>query len=135
MTTPAAIEYLYGIKAGHYDGDDQWHAARVVAFRITKKTPKRIYYVASEDWEPRPRAGFVNRLRVETDGEVYQRNRHWSAPDRLLYLEPPDLQQPAELNLATLRAAMAAAHPDRGGSAEAFIAARQRYETAKGVSA
>jgi hypothetical protein len=29
-----------------------------------------------------------------------------------------------------LRKAMAAVHPDRGGTAEAFIAARERYERA-----
>jgi hypothetical protein len=37
--------------------------------------------------------------------------------------------RPADpVDLATLKAAMAAAHPDRGGSPEAFVAARRAYE-------
>jgi hypothetical protein len=39
------------------------------------------------------------------------------------HVEPPDLKQ--------LKAAMAAAHPNRGGSSEAFIKARCEYEAAK----
>lgn len=41
------------------------------------------------------------------------------------------LRRPTPPSLPELRAAMADAHPDRGGSDEAFIAARQRYERAR----
>jgi hypothetical protein len=40
--------------------------------------------------------------------------------------KPPDLHQ--------LKAAMAAAHPDRGGSSAAFIEARQAYVAARRLS-
>lgn len=130
-----ATEYLYGVDSTVADDSRFYEPPRVVRFRITKKTAKRIYYVVSEDWEPRTRIGFVDRQRIEADGEIYQRNRHWSAPDFHLYLSPPKLQQPAKPDLAALRAEMAAAHPDRGGSDEAFIAARQRYEQARKAAA
>lgn len=135
MTTPAPVEYLFGVDSSVADDDRFYEPPRVVQFRITKKTAKRIYYVASEDWEARRRTGFVNRQRIEADGEVYQRGRHWSAPDFHLYLKPPELQQHAKPDLAALRTAMAAAHPDRGGSNEAFIAARTRYQKAKEATA
>jgi hypothetical protein len=130
-----AAEYLYGVDSTVPDDSRFYEPPRVVRFRITKKTPKRIYYVVSEDWEPRARIGFVDRQRIEADGEIYQRNRHWSAPDFHLYLSAPELQEPAKPDLAALRAEMAAAHPDRGGSNEAFIAARQRYEQARKAAA
>ncbi|MBH0245845.1 hypothetical protein I3W98_28000, partial [Streptomyces cavourensis] len=49
-----------------------------------------------------------------------------------LHLNPPEIpSQPKPPSLAELKAAMAAAHPDRGGTDEAFIAARVRYERAR----
>lgn len=131
MSAPEPVEFLYGIDSSVADDSRFYEPPHVVRFRITKKTPKRIYYVVSEDWEARTRTGFVDRQRIEADGEIYQRNRHWSARDFHLHLSPPELQQHAKPNLAALRADMAAAHPDRGGSDEAFIAARTRYETAR----
>lgn len=130
-TLPDKTEYLYGVDSTVSDDARFYQRPRVVRFRITKKTAKRIYYVASEDWEPRPRIGFVDRQRIEADGEIYLRNRHWSAPDFHLYLNPPEIQQQDKPDLASLRAAMAAAHPDRGGSDEEFIAARSAYERAR----
>lgn len=128
---PAAIEYLYGIDSSVADDNRFYEPPRVVRFRILKKTPKRIYYVASRDWETRTRTGFVDRQRIEADGEIYQRNRHWSAPDFHLYLAEPELPQARKPDLAELKTAMTEAHPDRGGSNEAFIEARRRYEAAK----
>jgi hypothetical protein len=131
-----ATEYLYAIEAGHFDGDDSrfYVPQRVVSFPITKKTPKRIYYVASADWELRPRIGFVDRQRIEADGEVYSRNRHWSAPDFHLYLNPPALDEPGPA-LAELKAAMRAAHPDMGGTHEDFLRAHEQYEKARAAEA
>jgi hypothetical protein len=40
-------------------------------------------------------------------------------------------KKPQPSLLSELKAAMAAAHPDRGGSSEAFIAARARYVAAR----
>jgi hypothetical protein len=124
-------EYLYGIDSTVSDDSRFYQGPRVVQFRITKKTAKRIYYVASKSWEPRVQIGFVDRQRIEADGEIYLRNRHWSAPDFHLYLNPPVIQQHNKPDLESLRAEMAAAHPDRGGTDEAFIAARARYERAR----
>ncbi|MCP3820101.1 hypothetical protein NLX86_18970 [Streptomyces sp. A3M-1-3] len=130
---PVPVEFLYGVDSSVNDDARFYQPPRVVRFLITKKTPKRIYYVASQDWEPRARIGFVDRQRIEADGEVYSRNRHWSAPDFHLYLAPPVVEQAAKPDLAGLKQAMAAAHPDRGGSDAEFIAARQRYERARSV--
>lgn len=135
MTDLAATEYLYGIDSSVSDDARFYEPPRVVRFRITKKTPRRIYYVASADWEPRPRIGFVDRQRIEADGEVYLRNRHWSAPDFHLYLAEPELADPQKPDLAALKDAMAAAHPDRGGTDAEFIAARARYERARALTA
>lgn len=126
---PAPVEYLHAIQTGRYDGNDDWHEAHVIAFPIIRKTPKRIYYDASQ-WATRAHVRFVDRQRIETDGEVWQRNRHWSAPDFRLHLAPPVIEQGAKPDLAELKTAMAAAHPGRGGSDEALIAARRRYENA-----
>ena len=43
----------------------------------------------------------------------------------------PQARPQARALLGVLKAAMAAAHPDRGGSAEAFIKARARYVAAR----
>src|SRR5215470_3830986 len=91
---PVPIEFLYGIQAGRYDGNDDWKPAHTVRFRITKKTTKRIYYVA-RDWAIRPEIRFVDRQRIEADGEIYQRSRHWSEPDKHLYLADPVVEQAA----------------------------------------
>lgn len=128
------VEYLYAIQAEHYQGDDNrfYVPKQVITFRITKKTPKRIYYVSSEDWEKRRRTGYVDRQRIEAEGEVYSRSLHWSAPDFHLYLEAPELEEYAPApDLAELKAVMRAAHPDVGGSHEAFLEAHERYERAR----
>lgn len=127
MTELAAVEYLYAIEAEGYDGNDDWHPARVVQFQITKKTPKRIYY-RTRDGRPER---FVDRLALERDGQVVRRSAGWWEPDLRVYLKPPVIEQAKKPTVAELKAAMAAAHPDRGGSDEAFIAARGRYETAR----
>lgn len=130
MNETVPVEFLYGIEAGHWEGnDDVWVPHRVVSFRITKKTPKRIYYVA-RDWG-QPEIRFVDRQRLEADGEIWRRSAQWWEPDIRLYLNPPVIEQAVKPDLAELKAAMAAAHPDRGGSDTEFIAARQRYERAR----
>ena len=116
-------EYLYA--TGGYE------------FRITKKTKKRIFYCrqpSDMDYYSHleKEIGFVDRAKLERDGEIYNHGRHWSAYDFHLYLAPPPSREHAPLpNLPELKAAMAAAHPDRGGSSEAFIEARVRYERAR----
>jgi hypothetical protein len=142
------VEYLYGYS--HVSDD-----LSLYRFRITKKTAQRIYCVRGGEWidengEPRDFGnirstsddddviGYVNRQKLEADGNVYNRGVHWCYPDFRLYvsleaclgdryreekLKPEDIRH--------LKAAMAAAHPDRGGSSAAFIEARSRYVAAR----
>jgi hypothetical protein len=53
----------------------------------------------------------------------------WTKP-KPAYMEAVKLP-----DLKALKAAMADAHPDRGGSSEAFIRAREAYEAAKAAHA
>lgn len=129
MTAPVPVEFLYGIQSGRYDGNDDWQPAHVIAFPVIRKTPKRIYYDARE-WGTRAHVRFVDRQRLEADGEVTRKSGQWYDPDLTLYLRAPQVWPPVNRDLAALKAEMAAAHPDRGGSDAEFIAARQRYETA-----
>lgn len=120
--TPAAIEYLYELWDANWD-DGPLGNWQVFRHPITKKTPKRIYFTYSTGGHS---AGYVDRQKIEADGEIY----HGYTLRRLHLAEPeiPTRHQPQ--SLAELKVAMAAAHPDRGGTDEAFIAARRRYEAA-----
>lgn len=133
MNAPEPVEFLYGIQSGRYDANDDWTDAHVVRFPVTKKTPKRIYYDARE-WGTRAHIRFVDRRRIETDGEIRPASRHWWEADSCLHLTEPVISTADTPDLPTLKAAMAAAHPDRGGTHETFIAARQRYENARSAS-
>jgi hypothetical protein len=143
------VEYLYG----HTMGGEETNGCPV-RFRITKKTAKRIYYVRQEEeidkhgepvdypWikstsDDDDVIGYVNRQKLEADGSVYNKGVHWCRPDWHLYAslegllgdryqhrnDQPDIHQ--------LKAEMAAAHPDRGGTSAAFIEARARYIAAR----
>lgn len=141
QSPPNPVGYLYAVEPGRYRLDDEtWIPAKVVRFPITKKTPKRIYYLRPRflylpgpDWQP----GYIDRQELEQHGSVHVPYWH------LLFAEPPELSsdrarrarrhrpEPVAPDLKALKAAMAAAHPDRGGTSEAFIAARTRYLRAK----
>jgi len=114
-------EYLYELWDANWD-DGPLGNYKILRHPITKKTAKRIYFTYLNG-----RSGFVNRQRIEADGEIY----HGYTCRRLHLAEPEIPTRPAPPSLPELRKAMADAHPDRGGSDEAFITARKRYETAK----
>jgi hypothetical protein len=117
----APTEYLYELWDANWD-DGALGNYQILRHEITKRTPKRIYFRYGNG-----RTGFVDRQRIETDGEVYH-----GYTLRRLHLKPPELPDYRKTPLlAELRAAMAEAHPDRGGTEAAFIAARARYEAAK----
>lgn len=125
MTTPAKVEYLYELWDANWD-DGPLGNYQILRHEITRKTAKRIYFTYGNG-----RAGFVDRQKIEADGEIY----HGSTMRRL-HLAPPELpDRPKPPSLPELRKAMADAHPDRGGSDEAFIAGRQRYERARAINA
>jgi hypothetical protein len=132
MTDLAATEYLYGIDSSVSDDSRYYEPPRVVRFRITKKTPRRIYYLPRDGRSEQQR--FVDRAALERDGEVWRKSSGWWEPDGRVYLKPPVIEQPQKPTLAELKAAMAAAHPDRGGTDAEFIAARARYEHALAAS-
>jgi hypothetical protein len=129
----SAVEYLY-----NRSGD---------RFQIIKRTKQRIYYsrkplpaVERPDEYPNVRdstdygVGFIDRQEIEREDEIWSRKTgKWWERDARLYLRPPVPRgQPEELpDLGKLKAEMAAAHPDRGGSNAAFIAARAAYIAAR----
>lgn len=121
MSAPAPREFLYELWDANWD-DGPLGNYQILAHPIRKKTAKRIYFTYLNG-----RAGFLDRQRIEAAGEVlhgYTRRR--------LHLAPPEIpHQSKPPSLPELRKAMADAHPDRGGTNEAFIAARRRYERAR----
>jgi hypothetical protein len=160
MSAPRPVEYLYGhdtLMCG-FDGNDcdcyglhgrelwEYHLVR---YRVTKKTAKRIYYVRSEPRRNRQvivmddlKIGFVDRQKLEADGEVTRKSAGWWTADFTLYAttDPPEWWERSypdkpKPDVSQLRREMADAHPDRGGTRETFEAARSRYLVAKGVLA
>ncbi|MEI5100344.1 hypothetical protein RB200_19675 [Streptomyces sp. PmtG] len=123
MNNLQAIEYLYELWDANWD-DGPLGNYQVLAHPITKKTARRIYFTYSTGGH---RAGYVDRQKIEADGEIYH-----GYTMRRLHLAPPEIpHQPKRATLAELKQAMADAHPDRGGSDEVFIAARERYQRAR----
>jgi hypothetical protein len=141
-TDTGRVEYLYAATAWWPEGPYE-RVCKVIPFRITRKTPKRIYYVRSERRGEDPQIGYVDRLVLERDGEVHNRGVHWCKDDSHLYatreLAEASLYRhqadEAGTDLRQLRKAMADAHPDRGGTSAEFIAARERYKQALARSA
>lgn len=134
---PAVIEYLYG--AEHYWPEPRtaWPASRIIAFRIVRKTPKRIHYIRHQDGAA-VSYGSADRHAIETIGVTPGHPARPGDPDRWLYATrahaetatgsgPPP---PPGGDLRELRRDMAAAHPDRGGTPETFQDAAQRYQAA-----
>ncbi|MET8571819.1 hypothetical protein [Streptomyces sp. NPDC004783] len=121
----AATEYLYELWDANWD-DGALGKYEILRHEITKKTPKRIYFTYGNG-----RSGFVDRQKIEADGVIYH-----GYTMRRLHLFPPEIpHQPKRASLAELKQAMADAHPDRGGTDAAFIAARARYEQARARAA
>lgn len=94
---------------------------------IIKRTEKRIYFRGGDtgcvDWK-RERTSFIDLSKFNADGVAWHRKLQ-----ELLHLSrPPEIQtRPKPKTISELKREMADAHPDRGGTNEAFIAARQRY--------
>jgi hypothetical protein len=150
-TDSRVVEYLYSVDR-HDEGWGSWGSS-IKRYRIVKRTKARVFYARSFEridihGEPDPRyppsrrfgsdeIGFVDRQKLEADGEVTNKGRHWSSDDYKLYASLDDMlarhrgpdDNPPDL--AALKEAMAAAHPDRGGSNEAFIKARRIYVDAR----
>jgi hypothetical protein len=133
-TDSSPITYLYGTAERE---DARGHlVTELRSFRITKRTRQRIYYVRRQHPDGSVDLGYVNRQELEAEGHVHNYAAGgWWAADFHLYAEPPEVDQrnsvaPAP-DLKALKQAMADAHPDRGGSSESFIEARERYLRAR----
>jgi hypothetical protein len=133
----SAVEYLYGTRVEW--PEDGPEIREVIPFRVTRKTAKRVYYVRQKIGHTgRVDIGFIDREALERDGEVRRKmGRWWESDSHLLAaLDAAEAHigigqhAPRVPDLAQLKQEMAAAHPDRGGSPEKFIAARKRYEVA-----
>jgi hypothetical protein len=127
MSDLAATEYLYELWDANWD-DGPLSNYQILAHPITKKTAKRIYFTYSTGGH---RSGYVDRQKIEAAGEIY----HGYTLRRLHLTQPEIPHRPKPPSLPELRKAMADAHPDRGGTDEAFIAARTRYEQARSRNA
>ena len=129
---------------GYPAGTRRW----VQEVPIVKKTARLIYYT-SDSWDRREAVvspGCISREQLETNGVIPvpgHCHRHGpagrlffasrEAAEAALYREKGERAErvrPDARPIRELRRAMADAHPDRGGSAEQFIEARRRYETA-----
>ncbi|MET7713753.1 hypothetical protein [Streptomyces sp. NPDC005407] len=120
-----ASEFLYELWDANWD-DGPLGNYQIRRHEITRKTAKRIYFTLA-----RGRTGFVDRPRIEAEGEIFYR-----PTARRLYLTPPEIPgRPKQPSLPELRKAMADAHPGRGGTDAGFIAARTRYERARAAAA
>ncbi len=136
-TDTLPVEYLYAIDhcRGSLDCDNAYEPMtpeqhwqhHIRSFRITKRTAKRIYYVRREPGD----IGYVDRQGLEEKGEVWRAGGWWEADKHLYATPPPAPEHIAAPDLKQLKAEMAAAHPDRGGSNEQFREARRRYVTAR----
>jgi hypothetical protein len=148
-TGATPVGYLYvacvGIGYhGHRAGTRRW----VQEVPIVRKTARLIFY-ASESWDRREAVvspGCISREQFETDGVIpVPGHRHGPGPAGHLFFASREAAEAALYlgegeraerggagapSIRELRRAMADAHPDRGGSAEQFIEARRRYETA-----
>jgi hypothetical protein len=130
------VEYLYGTY--HHVSDDNRFPDRygIAEFPITKKTAKRVYYLRNDDGA----TGFVDRQVLEREGEIKNRGRAYYDDDWHLYatreaaqavLDSWTAPKTEPVDLQALRRAAVEAHPDRGGSNEAFREAHARYQRAR----
>ena len=148
MDRSRTAEYLYVLCVrGYPAGTRRW----VQAVPIVRKTAKLIYY-ASDSWDRREAVvspGCISREQFEADAlypaGVIPVPGHRQRPAGWLFFATREAaeaglrrgeRQRAErvtapaLAIKDLRRVMIDAHPDRGGTAEQFIEARRRYETA-----
>jgi len=148
MDRSRTAEYLYvPCVRGYPAGTRRW----VQEVPIVRKTAKLIYY-ASDSWDRREAVvspGCISREQFEADAlypaGVIPVPGHRQRPAGRLFFATREAaeaglrrgeRQRAErvtapaLAIKDLRRVMIDAHPDRGGTAEQFIEARRRYETA-----
>jgi hypothetical protein len=143
------VEYLYNADFHTSEmGPSAWLFCR---FRIVRKTARRIFYNRdSKEWinehgeltgrprvpSPHDAIGSLDRSKIEREGSIYIDGSTWIGNQLWLSLEALVVkthayETMARPDLKQLKAAMVAAHPDKGGNHEAFVAARAAYEAAR----
>jgi hypothetical protein len=128
VTDVVPVEYLYSPwmyedERGHLDTE-------VKLFRITKRTPKRVFFDAG-----RGRAKSVDREQLEREGRVWVREfGGYSVYANRADAEPTP-REATEDKIRRLRVEAAALHPDRGGDPIEFRAAYARYQRAAATRA
>jgi hypothetical protein len=154
MDRPRLTEYLYlpcvrTRRHGYPAGTRRW----VQEVPIVKKTATLIYY-GSDSWDRREAVvspGCISRAQFEAAGVIpMPSQRHRPEPAGRLFFASREAAEVAlrqgenertergrprasairKPPIRELRRAMVDAHPDRGGSADQFIEARRRYQTA-----
>jgi hypothetical protein len=152
-TDSRVVEYLYSNKYNDSElGEKSYYS--YYRFRILKRTKKRIFYlrkkeeidehgvpidyaniISSSDTDDN--TGMIDRQKLEAEKRVssghtwdYDWHLFASLEDALADSRRHDKPE-VPVDLAALKAAMAAAHPDKGGSNAAFIEARARYVAAR----
>jgi hypothetical protein len=148
MDRSRTAEYLYVLCVrGYPAGTRRW----VQEVPFVRKTAKLIYY-ASDSWDRREAVvspGCISREQFEADalypaGVIPVPGHRHRPAGRLFFatreaaeagLRREERQRAERVTapapaIRDLRRVMIDAHPDRGGTAEQFIEARRRYETA-----
>ena len=130
-----AESYLWAIRRTDrptYDRTGEVVDGQLVRFPIVARTDKRVYFVAYH-WPDDGRAvtDHVDAAQLARDGEAHVIGNGWPA-DYLntFYATREAAEAVAHGDIKQLRRQMASVHPDRGGTAEQFMAARKRYERA-----
>jgi hypothetical protein len=148
---PAAValdiadELYYVVQhGGHSDDNLDVPTFTVGTARVTKVTARRVYFMYGEGVPKyqREKPRILDRTILQGTGRDAL-PKHWNSCYLTLYVKREDAEAACQqhdrrhryvkpkLDLQALRRAMADAHPDRGGTDEAFRAARQRDVTAK----
>jgi len=144
----APVEYLYVpcVRIRYNDGSAETRRW-VQQVPIAKKTAKWIYYT-SDTWdrgEAVVAPGRISRQKFEAGIQYRDNYRHRPEPAGRQFFATREAAEAAldrgergraeqavreAPPIKDLRRAMADAHPDRGGTADQFIQARRRYQTA-----
>jgi hypothetical protein len=88
-----------------------------------------LYSIAHDGRVVAHRIGYANRAELERDGETATL-AHFTYPEHVVFATREAAEAIAYGDIKQLRRQMADVHPDRGGTAEQFMAARKRYERA-----
>ena len=129
----SADDYLYAIRRTDretYKRIGEVVDGQLVRFPITKRTDKRVHFLAYRLGDLLGH-GHADAAQLARDGEAHVIGQGWPADyNNTFYATREAAEAIAHGDIKQLRRQMANVHPDRGGTAEQFMAARRRYERA-----